>query len=157
MTQAARAATAEPGTNPEQNALAADSASAPDARMWHAPETGTPVNGTSAHEPETGTPNASLTLGPEDDAGLQRLAVAVLESAVGDVLAPKRPSARAIRKRREAARLEALGWLLGDSPELRLWCDRAGLDPEAIASRLRARLPQRLVGRARLAREGGES
>ena len=156
MSRAARSAAIESGPKAEQNALAGDSSSGVNARMWHAPETGTPVNGTSAHEPETGTPNASLTLGPEDDAGLQRLACAVLEQAVHEVAAQARPSARAIAKRREAARLEALAWLLGDSPELRLWADRAGLDPESIASRLRARLPQRLIGRALLAREKGK-
>lgn len=66
------------------------------------------------------------------------LGAAVLAHAVSEALAP--PSRD--RKRREA-QLEARAWLLGETPGLEFWADVAGLDAEAITSRLAVKIGRR--------------
>jgi len=63
------------------------------------------------------------------------LGAAVLHCAATDALAP--PSR--VRRRREA-QVEARAWLLGETPGLEFWADVAGLDAEAITSRLAFKL-----------------
>ena len=143
MTRAARSAAAEDGPPPERLPEAGAPASQANARIWHAPQTGPPESGTPVDGPESGTPIEALRLTEEDNDALQRLGVAVLAHAVNDAVAP--PLAGLPGRNREVARGEAVRWLLRGSHALQLWAQLAGLDADAVASRVRERLPERAM------------
>ena len=135
MSRAARSAAAEDGPRAERFSPAQGhtEAAAVGPDLSHA---------STGHAPGSGAGQyracPDLSLGPGDDEALQRLAVAVLAHAVTELQAP--PLRGKPGEHRETARQQARDWLLGGSPGLRFWSDVAGVDPDALGSRLRARL-----------------
>ena len=86
-----------------------------------------------------------------DDRSIKRLAVAVLANAVQEAVTPvvrRGKMKEEAFEKKKLERLRAIKWITSNSEGMQMWSYLSDIDPDAIASRMRSKLPKDVVDQA---------